>query len=207
MKREFHIHSNSGHGTMLEQYKAMYEQIGNARFLPNHTYKGIVYDIKQEYGKGTIQIYNLLGNLKLLVYDFVFSDDIITAFDLSEEYFEIEYCMDGSMYIEEEKAGRTCFGPNHLSVSFSQDMKGTVKRCAGQKYKGISITANKHNLSAYFGSTGISMWNDTVEVLKNLFALNTIWDNLPPRRSELFFTRFTIAACRPDHARCFTRAR
>lgn len=167
MEKEFLIHSNNGYSAMLNQYKAMYEQIGDARFITgHHSARGIVYDIKKEYGKGTIQIYKLLGNLMMLIYDFVFTDDVTTAFDLSDEYFEIEYCMDGCIYIEEEKAGGTCFGPNYLSVSLSRNMKGTVKRCAGQKYQGVSITANKQELSAYFGSTGISVWNDTIECLE-----------------------------------------
>ncbi len=39
----------------------------------------------------------------LLVYDYVFHEDIVTVFDLAEDYFEIEYCVGGCMYIEEEK--------------------------------------------------------------------------------------------------------
>lgn len=168
MEREFQINSKSGYAVMVGQYKAMYEQLGSARFLPNHNInKGTVYDIKPEYGKGTIQMYNLLGNAMLLVYDFVFSEDIITLFDLSQDYFEVEYCIDGCMYIEEEKVGDTCFGSNNLSVSLSQDMKGTIKHCAGQKYQGISITANKQDLSAYFGSAGIGLWHDTIETLED----------------------------------------
>lgn len=146
----------------------MHEEIGNARFLPNHDMrKGIVYDIKPEYGKGTIQIYNLLGNVMLLIYDFVFYEDILTVFDLTHNYFEIEYCIDGCMYIEEEKAGDTCFGPTNLSLSLSQDMRGIIKRCADQKYQGVSITANRHALSSYFGSTGVGVWNDTIERLED----------------------------------------
>lgn len=188
MKKEFYINSKNGYSAMLEQYKAMHEQIGDARFLPNHNAnKGIVYDIKQEYGKGTIQSLHLLGNVMLLVYDFVFSDDIITVFDLSEDYFEIEYCVDGCMYIDEEKAGGTCFGPNNLSISLSQDMKGTVKRCGGQKYQGVSITANKHALSAYFGSIGISVWNDTIENLEeHLRSEYYLGQNTSPEIANIF---------------------
>ncbi len=192
MGKEFHISSRNGYSAMLEQYKTMHEQIGNARFLPNHDMnKGIVYDIKPEYGKGTIQIYNLLGNVMLLVYDFVFSEDIITVFDLTEDYFEIEYCIDGCMYIEEEKAGDTCFGPNHLSVSLSQDMKGTIKRCADQKYQGVSITANKHALSSYFGSTGIEVWHDTIESLGDqLRSEYYLGLNTPPEIANIFLQMF-----------------
>ena len=193
MVKEFHISSRSGYSFMLEQYKTMHEQIGNARFLPNHDMnKGITYDIKPKYGKGTIQIYNLLGNVMLLVYDFVFSEDIITVFNLTEDYFEIEYCIDGCMYIEEEKAGDTCFGPNHLSVSLSQDMKGTIKRCADQKYQGVSITANKHALSSYFGSTGIGVWHDTIENLGDqLRSEYYLGLNTPPEIANIFLQMFS----------------
>ena len=76
---------------MLGQYKAMHEQLGEARFLPDHEGStGIVYDIKPKYGKGTIQIYNLLGNVMLLIYDFIFFRGFITVFDLAGDYFEIE---------------------------------------------------------------------------------------------------------------------
>lgn len=188
MGKEFHINSRNGYNTMPEQYKAMHEQIGDARFLPNHdTNKGIVYDIKPEYGKGTIQIYNLLGNVMLLIYDFVFSEDIITVFDLTEDYFEIEYCIDGCMYIEEDKAGDTCFGSNNLSVSLSQDMKGIIKRCAGQKYQGVSITANKQALSSYFGSAGVEVWNDTIENLGDQVRSEYyLGINTPPEIANIF---------------------
>lgn len=192
MGKEFYINSRNGYSTMLEQYKAMHEQIGVARFLPNHEMnQGIVYDIKPEYGKGTIQIYRLLGNVMLLVYDFVFFEDIITVFDLAEEYFEIEYCLNGCMYIEEEKTGDTCFGANHLSVSLSQDMRGTIKRCAGQTYQGISITANKDDLSSYFGSAGIKVWHDTIDKLeervRSEYYLGFI---APPEISGIFLQIF-----------------
>jgi len=104
VEREFYINSTSGYTAMFGQYKAMHEQLGCSRFLPNHDVnRGIVYDIKPEYGKGTIQMYRLLDDVMLLIYDFVFSEDIITIFDLAADYFEIEYCIDGYMYIEEEK--------------------------------------------------------------------------------------------------------
>ena len=99
MKRKFYIDSNNGYADMLMQYKIMHEQIGAVRFLPNHNEsRGIIYDIRPEYGKGTIQVYNLLGNIMLLIFDFVFLDDIETVFDLSKDYFEIEYCLDGYIY-------------------------------------------------------------------------------------------------------------
>ncbi|MEW9054116.1 MAG: AraC family transcriptional regulator [Neobacillus sp.] len=192
MEHKFYINSRNGYVAMLEQYRVMHEQIGDARFLPNHDMrKGIVYDIKPEYGKGTIQIYNLLGNVMLLIYNFVFYEDVVTVFDLTDNYFEIEYCIDGCMYIEEEKVGDTCFGPNNLSLSLSQDMKGTIKRCAGQKYQGVSITANKHALSSYFGSTGVGVWNDTIEKLEDqLRSEYYLGLNTPPEIAAAFLQIF-----------------
>lgn len=192
MEHKFYINSRNGYAAMVEQYRYMHEQIGNARFLPNHHMrKGIVYDIKPEYGKGTIQIYSLLGNTMLLIYDFVFSKDIVTVFDLTHNYFEIEYCIDGCMYIEEEKAGDTCFGRNNLSLSLSQDMKGIIKRCAGEKYQGVSITANRHGLSSYFGSAGVGVWNDTIEKLEDqLRSEYYLGLNTPPEITAAFLQIF-----------------
>jgi len=36
MEHKFYINSKNGYAAMLEQYRAMHEQIGDARFLPNH---------------------------------------------------------------------------------------------------------------------------------------------------------------------------
>ena len=192
MEKTFHLSSRNGHTPMLEQYKTMHEQVGTARFLPNHDInKGIVYDIRPEYGKGTIQIYNLHDNVMLLVYDFVFLKDIITVFDLTEDYFEIEYCIDGCMYIEEEKAGHSCFGPNRLSISLSEHMKGTIKCCAGQKYQGVSITANRQSLPSYFGSVGIEVWHDTIENLcDELRSEYYLGLNTPPEIANIFLQLF-----------------
>lgn len=149
---------------LTEQYARMYDQFCSLRFLPNHN-NCAVYDMKPEYGKGTIQIYHLLNQVRLSMIDLTFTQDMITTFELEKEYFEIEYCLDGCMMLEEESAGSTCFGANQLSLSLSRDMKGTIKYCAGQRYKGISITAGKQSLPAFFGSSGMSIWDDTIEKL------------------------------------------
>ncbi|WP_371366167.1 HTH-type transcriptional activator RhaR [Sporomusa rhizae] len=192
MEHRFYISSRNGYTNMLEQYRKLHEQIGYARFLPNHDEcKGVVYDIKPKYGKGTIQIYTLLGNIMLLIFDFVFFEDIETAFDLTGDYFEIEYCIDGCMYIQGEKAGTACFGPNNLSISMSQDMRGTVKRCAHQKYQGVSIIASKSAISTYFGSTGIGLWKDTIEKLGDqLRSEYYLGMNTPPEIAAVFLKIF-----------------
>lgn len=167
MKCEYQINSRNGYEAMMEQYRLMHEQLGNARFLPDHRgMGGTVYDIKPEYGTGSLQVYHLLGNVMLSIYDLVFYDEVVTNFDLSGEYFEIEYCIDGSMQIEEEKAGVTCFGPNSLSISLSRNMVGRIKYSGGQKYQGVSIAADKSVLPAYFGSVSFDVWKDTIESLE-----------------------------------------
>lgn len=188
MIKKFYIDSSHGYDSMLEQYESMHEEIGKARFLPAFTsYTGAVYDIKPAYGKGTIQVFRLLGNVMLIVYDFTFSEDIVTVFDLSKEYFEIEFCIAGNMYIQEEKTGSADFATNKLSISLSRDMKGTVRRCAGQSYQGVSITADKHALFAYFGSTGIGIWNDTIENLDpQLRSEYYLGQNASPEIANIF---------------------
>lgn len=192
MEHKFYIHFKDGYNHMLEQYRKLHEQIGCARFLPNHNeWSSIVYDIKPEYGKGTIQIYTLLGNLMLLIFDYVFFEDMETEFDLTGDYFEIEYCIDGCMYIREGNVGDTCFGPNQLSISLSQDMCGGVKRCAHQKYQGVSITASKSAISSYFGSSGIGLWKDTIEKLEgSLRSEYYLGMNTPPEIAAVFLQIF-----------------
>lgn len=151
--------------SLPEQYEKMYKQFCSVRFLPNHGDKYVVYDVKPEYGSGTIQIFHLLNHVKLLLYDLTFTQDVTTAFELELDYFEIEYCVGGCMMLEEAEAGSTCFSANQLSMSLSRDMKGVIKYCAGQAYQGISITASRHTLSAFFGSSGMDIWNDTIEKL------------------------------------------
>lgn len=168
MEHTFHINSQTGYDDMLRQYAAMHKQIGEIRDLANYqNSRGIVYDIKPEYGKGSIKVYTLMGNVMLFIFDIVFFEDVVTIFDLTQEYFEVEYCVDGCIYIQEDRSGEKCFGPNNLSISMSCETRGSIRRCAGQKYQGISITAEKAAVSSYFGSLGIEIWEDTIEQLEN----------------------------------------
>jgi AraC-like DNA-binding protein len=168
MEHKFYINSQKGYADMLRQYATMHEQIGAIRNSANNqNSRGVIYDIKPEYGKGSIKVYTLMGNVMLFIFDIVFYEDLITIFDLTQEYFEIEYCVDGCIYIHEDNSGKKCFGPNNLSISMSCETRGFVRRCAGQKYQGISITAEKTAVSSYFGSLGIEIWEDTIEQLEN----------------------------------------
>ncbi len=164
MAHHFSVHTGNGYMRMLEQYKAIHGQLGTVRFLPNHAAgSGVVYDIKPEYGQGTLQMYLLQANVMLLIYDFVLTDEMVTAFDLDDDYFELEYCIDGSMHIHERQAGEARFAANELSVSLSQAVSGNIRRSAGQAYRGVSITGSRAALPAYFGSAGIGIWNETIE--------------------------------------------
>lgn len=166
MAHYFSVHANNGYMDMLEQYKSIHGQLGTIRFIPNHTASsGVVYDINPEYGQGTLQMYILLESVMLLIYDFVLTDEMVTAFDLNDDYFELEYCIDGSMHIHEQQAGYARFAANQLSVSLSQAVSGSIRRTAGQAYRGVSITGSRAALPAYFGSAGIGIWDETIELM------------------------------------------
>lgn len=126
----------------------------------------IIYDINPEYGKGFIKIYKLMGNMMLIIYDTVFNEDFITEYNLSKDYFEVAYCVDGSAYVKEEKVGTLCFSKNNISISMSRETKGLTKQLAGQRYQSVSITTEKSALNSYFGSYGIELWEDTMEELE-----------------------------------------
>lgn len=160
----FTIKSRGTNVSLEEQYAQMYGQFCSLRYLPNHK-RCAVYDMKPEYGKGTIQIYSLQNDVKLRLYDLIFIQDFTISFELEQDYFEIEYCLDGCMLIQEEDAGCALFSSNHLSLSLSRQMRGTIKYCAGEKYQGVSISANKQMPHSYFGSSGVDIWNDTIEQL------------------------------------------
>lgn len=162
--KEFTIKSRGTDVSLEEQYAQMYGQFCFLRYLPNHK-RCAVYDMKPEYGKGTIQIYSLQNDVKLRLYDLTFIQDFTISFELEQDYFEIEYCLDGCMLIQEEDAGCALFSSNHLSLSLSRQMRGTIKYCAGEKYQGVSISANKQMPHSYFGSSGVDIWNDTIEQL------------------------------------------
>lgn len=166
MEHIFYVHSREGYEDMLEQYTAMHEGLGTVRKrIPGSNSRGVIYDIKPEYGSGSIKAYTLMGNVMLFIFDILFAEDVVTRFDVSSEYFELEYCIDGCIYLQEDKQGETCFGPNDLSISMSRATQGTVRRRAGQSYQGISITAEKAAVSSYFGSIGMEIWEETIEQL------------------------------------------
>lgn len=168
MEYKFHIDIKEGYEDMLMQYSEMRAQFSAIRnFKTNQSDNEIIYDIDSNYGEGCIKVYKLMGNVTLTIFDVVFHQDIIIEFDLSQEYFEVEYCVGGCLCINESKIGNMCLSPNDISVSMSRGTCGSVRYCAGQKYQGISITAEKVAIDSYFGSCGIELWEETIEQLEN----------------------------------------
>lgn len=153
--------------TLFQKYKDVFNQIASERYLPKQNDNSAVFDINPEIGEGTIQLYALLGGLLLIVYDMKMKDEYITKFDLSSEYFEIEYCIDGTMELNEVSSGISHITANDLSVSLSQNMKGEITRRAGDFYQGISITSEKAKLSNYLGSVGMDGWNESIERMEH----------------------------------------
>ncbi|MEG0250658.1 MAG: AraC family transcriptional regulator [Peptostreptococcus sp.] len=126
----------------------------------------IIYKIKEEFGSGRIEFFTLKEGLMLVIYDVLFNRDMITSFNMSSDYFEIEYCISGSMEINEESLGHTKFIEGEMSVSLSKDMNGEVIYRKDKPYKGISIAGDKRKIDSYFGSQGLNLWFDTIEELE-----------------------------------------
>ncbi|EPY2305934.1 helix-turn-helix domain-containing protein [Clostridium sporogenes] len=195
MKNKFHINTKQGCSSMIMQYSSIRTQFATIRDSINfNDEKEIIYDIKPQYGKGCIKFYKLMGNVMLIIYDTIFNHDMITEFDLSEEYFEIEYCVDGCLNIHEDKVGNMCLSKNELSISMSRETCGRVVNCAGQKYQGISITAEKSAIASYFGSCGIELWEDTIEELENELR-NQYYQgiNVSPEIANIFLQIFNCS--------------
>lgn len=190
MVETFSVPVKNGFDDLFEEYCALYRQLAKPRFLPDRDdTRCVVYDIEPAYGTGTVQLYRLRSNALLTLYDLTFDKGVVRAYDLSADYFEIEYCVDGCMRIEEEAAGVSCFGPGCLSLSLSQGMKGTVSHCPGERYQGVSFAASKQVLPAYFGSSGLDVWDDMIENLGR------------QARAAYYLGR----AVPPDIGRCFLR--
>ncbi len=167
MKHIFHINTKGGYSEIFDQYATMRTHFATIRSpINNENGREIIYDIDSDYGEGCIKLYNLMGDVMLIIFDTLFYHDIITEFDLCQEYFEIEYCIDGCLSVQEDKVGNMCLYSNDLSISMSRETSGSVINCAGQKYQGISITAEKSAIASYFGSCGIDLWENTIEQLQ-----------------------------------------
>lgn len=171
MKHIYKINTKEKPTSMLNQYTDIRKKFSTMRKQNSNLIiseeKEIIYDIKPEYGSGFIKYYKLMDDVMLVIYDTVFDNDMITEFDLSDEYFEIEYCIDGSLTFIEDRVGKMCLKSNELSISMSRETCGMVINCVGQNYQGISIMTEKTDITSFFGSSGIKLWEDTIETLEN----------------------------------------
>lgn len=166
---KFNISNIKNNNNLLEQYYMQRESFSN---IEEKSERFTIYNIKKEYGNGKIEFYILKDGLMLVIYDIIFNKDMITSFNLSKDYFEIEYCISGSMEINEEKLGKAKFIEGEMSVSLSNSMKGEIIYKKDNRYKGVSIAGSKSKLDSYFGSQGLKLWFDTIEKLKSEDRIN-----------------------------------
>lgn len=150
--------------SMTEQYENFYSQFAEARFLPDQMVGHVIYDIKSEYGSGTIEWYELSDFLTITLYDYYLHVDVETAFSVGEDYFEVEYCDSGEMVIESDSTSHT-FTNNHLSVSLGKSVKGSIIRPANSTYQGISIASNEQSMENYLGTENWKVWKETIGIL------------------------------------------
>lgn len=123
------------------------------------------YDISPEFGSGQVRLYHLMNGLTLTLFDAEFHQDILLDFILPASHFEIEYCVDGALGIQMDRLGEQLFRRNAMSVSMSCESRGRLRHIAGQRYQCVSLTADTEAISAYLGSAGAPLWQDTFEQL------------------------------------------
>lgn len=196
MLEPFMVHFQENFQSFIEGYRINYEKIANRRrpFSYNKekgpiedTCAYALYDIKQQYGSGSIASYTLLGNSMLTIYNYIFNDTIIRPFQLSNNYFEIEYASHGAMTIEENKAGRRVFEAGDLSLSLPRAMEGSLTYRAHEPYQGVSFSLERKTLAAYFGSVGTHMWANAIDGLEPCMRTKRYlgW-NAPTKVRDLF---------------------
>lgn len=147
---------------ILNQYKNFYERLGSNR---NLNVSGIdVYDIDEEIGSGTITLININDDYMLTLYDYKMNVDVITDFHLTENYFEIEYCLMGSMYIQDKNKVNK-FETNQLSVSLTKTMEGKIIRNKDEYYQGVSIVSKQSTIQSLFDDEKDNVWEKTINQL------------------------------------------
>ncbi len=98
---------------MLNQYELMYRNIGDLRYVANADDDYKIYELKKEIGQVFIEQHFLANQVVVTIYDYKLDHDVITDFDLSNDYFEIEYCISGEIYIKSQQ-GISVFKSNEL---------------------------------------------------------------------------------------------
>ncbi|MFF2961836.1 helix-turn-helix transcriptional regulator [Streptomyces sp. NPDC057963] len=153
-----------------------------------------MYDLHAGTGSGSITVHELLHGVTLTLYDLTFHDELVLDFDLTSDYFELEYCLDGLMRLEERTTGATVFGANELSISHSRASAGRLVRPAGQRYRGVSIAARREATAVFFGSLGAAAWEESVEEMPaELRDAHYLGRQAPPELAAAFADLFTCA--------------
>ncbi|MGW3085593.1 helix-turn-helix transcriptional regulator [Streptomyces sp. NPDC001108] len=160
MAGRFSVTSARGFADLERQYRAFYAAVAERRELGGGA---VVHELRPEVGEGRITVYELLEGVTLTLYDVEFHDELVLDFDLGGEYFELEYCVDGLMLLQEAGTGASVFGAGQLSISHSRASAGRLTRPAGQRYRGVSVAAERAATTAFFGSVGAGAWEESVE--------------------------------------------
>lgn len=179
--------------TLDEQYEKYRDKISTLDPSSNDFYKK--YKIRENIGTGSIEIYKLKDKMEIIIYNLKYFNDLELSYEVDEDYFEIEYCIEGSMKIIKEE--EVLFREGDLSISSSKDTKGSIIYEKNKTYKGVSITTNKKNIKNYFGSSGIEVWNNTIEKLntsKRIKYYNGISAPYDIRNSfaEIFYNNYDL---------------
>lgn len=124
-----------------------------------------MYAIKENLGSGYIKIYKLKGDLSIVIYNIEFLEEISTNYNLSKNYFEIEYCLEGSMDICQKRDDILTLIEGEISISKDRPMNGKIIYRKNNPYKGISIAGDTDSISEYFGVIGKEFWNETIGIL------------------------------------------
>ncbi|MFJ1881254.1 helix-turn-helix domain-containing protein [Streptomyces sp. NPDC088137] len=192
MTRRFSLTSARGYADLGRQYRDFYAAIGTCR---GGGVEGVrVYDLRPGTGVGSVTVQELLHGVTLTLYDLTFHDELILDFDLAGDYFELEYCVDGLMHLEERATGTTVFGANELSISHSRASAGRLVRPAGQRYRGVSIAARREAVTVFFGSLGAAAWEESVEGMPaELRDAHYLGRQAPPELAAAFADLFTCA--------------
>ncbi|MER5743462.1 AraC family transcriptional regulator [Streptomyces sp. NPDC002225] len=159
MAGRFSVTSARGFADLERQYRAFYAAVAERRELGGGA---VVHELRPEVGEGRITVYELLEGVTLTLYDVEFHDELVLDFDLGGEYFELEYCVDGLMLLQ-AGTGASVFGAGQLSISHSRASAGRLTRPAGQRYRGVSVAAERAATTAFFGSVGAGAWEESVE--------------------------------------------
>lgn len=158
---EFFISKYDANKTVKKQYDEYREKIGILDESSNEFYKK--YNIKDELGTGYIEIYKLKDGMEITIYNLNLKEDLRLNYIVDSDYFEIEYCIAGSMNIIQKN--KTRFKEGDISISASKHTEGTINYESGELYRGIAIVTDKFGIKNYFGSSGIEVWNKTIEKL------------------------------------------